>query len=169
MAPSEDPMDQRACPNIIGLETDLETSSGVKPAHHQKAFPTAHLTFVIDCARGKQLSLAAPPVPPQALSPNLGPVTPPMKTYILFCGESQPHLTQEAPPGGGQLSQARATLPPCRGTMVSAPSPVSTLCSQEEPEAKGSPLKTMPGRSSAWEAVIGSLKALSSCVCGQED
>ncbi|KAM5267050.1 steroid receptor-associated and regulated protein [Hipposideros larvatus] len=153
----------------MGHDTDLETSSGGKPAHLQKAIPTAHLTFVIDCARGKQLSLAAPRVPPQALSPNLGHATPPMKTYILFCGESQPHLTQEAPLGGGHLSQSRDTLPPCRGTVVPAPSPVSTLCSQEVPEAKGSPLKTVPGRCLAWEAVIGSLKALSSCVCGHKD
>ncbi|XP_058408963.1 steroid receptor-associated and regulated protein [Diceros bicornis minor] len=169
MAASEDPKDQRASPNVTGLETDLETSSSGKPARHQKAIPSAHLTFVIDCARGKQLSLAAPSAPPRAPSANLGPVTSPMKTYILFCGEIQPHLTQEAPLGGRCLAQARGTLPPCGGTGAPASSPVSPLCPQEAPEAKGSPLKTVPARSSAWGTVIGSLKALSSCVCGQAD
>lgn len=142
---------------------------GAKPAHHQKAVPTAHLTFIIDCTRGKQLSLAAPPGPPRALSSNLGPVTPLMKTYILFCGESQPHLTQETSLGGEHFAQAGGTLPPCRGTVALGPSSSRTLCSQEAPEAKGSPLKTGPSRSSAWETVVGSLKALSSCVCGQAD
>ncbi|XP_028011409.2 steroid receptor-associated and regulated protein [Eptesicus fuscus] len=138
-------------------------------AHHLKATPTAHLTFVIDCASGKQLSLAAPPVPPQAPGPYLGLVTPPMKTYILFCGDSQPHLTQEASLGGGPLAQARGTLPPCRGTAAPASSPLSPLCAQEAPEAKGSPLKTRPAKYSAWETVRGLLKAFSSCVCGQAD
>ncbi|XP_015412657.1 PREDICTED: uncharacterized protein C1orf64 homolog, partial [Myotis davidii] len=135
----------------------------------QKAVPAAHLTFVIDCASGKQLSLAAPPVPPQGPGPYLGPVTPPMKTYILFCGDSQPHLTQEAILGGGHIAQARGTLPPCRGTVAPASSPLSPLCPQGAPEAKGSPLKTMPTRYLAWETVMGLLKAFSSCVCGQED
>lgn len=129
---------------------------GGKPAHRQKATPTAHLTFVIDCASGKQLSLAAPAVPPQAPGPYLGLVTPPVKTYILFCGDSQPHLTQEASLGGGPLAQARGTPPPCRGTVAPASSPLSPLCAQEAPEAKGSPLKTMPARYSAWETVRGS-------------
>ena len=142
---------------------------GGKPACHQKAIPAAHLTFIIDCARGKPLALVAPPVPPRAPGPNLGPVTSPMKTYILFCGENQPHLTQEAPLGGGHLAHTRGTLPPCRGTITPASAPVSPLVPQEAPEAKGSPLKTVPSRSSAWGTVIGSLKALSSCVCGQAD
>uniref|UniRef100_G1Q2M1 Uncharacterized protein n=1 Tax=Myotis lucifugus TaxID=59463 RepID=G1Q2M1_MYOLU len=141
----------------------------VHTAHQEKAMPTAHLTFVIDCASGKQLSLAAPLVPPQAPSPYLGPVTPPMKTYILFYGDSQPPLTQEAILGGGHIAQARGTLPPCRGTVAPASSPLSPLCPQGAPEAKGSPLKTMPTRYLAWETVMGLLKAFSSCVCGQAD
>ncbi|XP_046516455.1 steroid receptor-associated and regulated protein [Equus quagga] len=169
MAASEDPKDQRASPNVMGLETDLETSSEGKPARHQKAIPTAHLTFVFDCARGKQLCLAAPSAPPRAPRPNPGPVTPPMKTYILFCGGNQPQQTHEVPLGGGCLAQAEGTLPPSGGTVAPASSPGSPLGCQEAPEAKGSPLKTVPSRSSAWGTVIGSLKALSSCVCGQAD
>ncbi|CAK6440649.1 unnamed protein product [Pipistrellus nathusii] len=145
-------------------------------AHCQKAVPTAHLTSVIDCASGKQLSLAASPVPPQVPGPYLGLVTPPMKSYILFCGDNQPYLTQEATLGRGHLAQARGilppcrgTLPPCRGTVAPASSPLSPLCAQEAPEAKGNPLKTRPGRYSAWETVRGLLKAFSSCVCGQAD
>ncbi|XP_059542233.1 steroid receptor-associated and regulated protein [Myotis daubentonii] len=178
VASSEDPADRRASAQIMGPETELDASSGGKPAHQQKAVPAAHqqkavpaahLTFVIDCASGKQLSLAAPLVPLQGPSPYLGPVTPPMKTYILFCGDSQPHLTQEAILGGGHIAQARGTLPPCRETVAPASSPLSPLCPQGGPEAKGSPLKTMPTRYLAWETVTGLLKAFSSCVCGQED
>uniref|UniRef100_A0A671E8A0 Steroid receptor associated and regulated protein n=1 Tax=Rhinolophus ferrumequinum TaxID=59479 RepID=A0A671E8A0_RHIFE len=135
MAPSEDPRVQRASP-ITGREARLETSLGGKPAHPQTAIPTAHLTFVIDCAQGKQLSLTPLPVLPRAPSSNLGPVTPPVKTHILFCGESQPLL------GGGHLAQARSTLPSCRGAVAPPPLQVDTLCSQEAPQAKGSPLKT---------------------------
>nr|XP_036301087.1 steroid receptor-associated and regulated protein [Pipistrellus kuhlii] len=141
-----------------------DVKSGGNLAHCQKAVPTAHLTFVIDCASGKQL----PPPPPQVPGPYLGLVTPPMKTYILFCGDSQP-LTQEAALGRGHLAQARGTLQPCRGTVAPASSPLSPLCAQEAPEAKGNPLKTRPGRYSAWETVRGLLKAFSSCVCGQAD
>uniref|UniRef100_A0A2K5DXC2 Steroid receptor associated and regulated protein n=1 Tax=Aotus nancymaae TaxID=37293 RepID=A0A2K5DXC2_AOTNA len=147
---------------------EREKASG-KLARHQKTVPTAHLTFIIDCAHGRQLSLAAAPSPPQAPSPNRGLVTPPMKTYIVFCGENWPHLTRVTPTGGGCLAQARATLPPCRGTTASASFPVSPLCPQEVPEAKGRHLKAMPVRSSTWGTVKDSLKALSSCVCGQAD
>ncbi|XP_044092222.1 steroid receptor-associated and regulated protein [Neovison vison] len=153
----------------MGLETDLETCSGGKPACHPKAIPAAHLTFVIDCARGKQLSLLEPPVPPRASGPHLGPVTPPMKTYILFCGENPPHLTPEAPVGGGLLAQPGGALPARRGPVAPASSPVSPQVPQEAPEAKGNPLKAVTSRSSAWGTVIGSLKALSSCVCGQAE
>ncbi|KAM5320136.1 LOW QUALITY PROTEIN: steroid receptor-associated and regulated protein [Glossophaga mutica] len=193
VASSEDLRDQSASPKIMGLETDLDTSSewtsgtsislelvGNAPdplyqnlhagrsAHLLQAVPAAHLT-IIDCAGGKPLLLAAPPAPPHALSPNLGPITPPMKTYILFCGRSQSRLIQEAPLGGGALAQTRGTLPPCRGTVTSAFSSVSPLRSQEPPEAMGSPSKTVPTRSSAWETVTDTLKAFSSCVCGQAD
>ncbi|KAF3830435.1 hypothetical protein GH733_004254 [Mirounga leonina] len=148
----------------MGLETDLETSSGGKPACHQ-AIPTAHLTFVIDCARGKQLSLVAPPVPPRAPSPHLGPVTPPMKTCILFCGENRPHLTQGALWVGDTWPMPGGPCHPAVGRWPQLP-PQSV---HEAPEAKGNPLKTVPSRSSAWGTVIGSLKALSSCVCGQAE
>ncbi|KAM7054570.1 LOW QUALITY PROTEIN: steroid receptor-associated and regulated protein-like [Molossus nigricans] len=142
----------------MGLETHLDTSSVGKPAHHQKAIPTAHLTFIINCAHGKQLSLAASPVLPQAPKPNLGPVTLPMNSYILFCGDSQYHLIQEAPLGGTHLAQpARGTLPPCRGTVAPVFSLVSPLCPQETPEAKGSPLKMVPTRCTSWGTVMGLL------------
>ncbi|XP_054547139.1 steroid receptor-associated and regulated protein [Talpa occidentalis] len=166
--PSEDPRDGRASPKVMDLETDLGTSSGGRLARHPKAIPRAHLTFMIDCSRGKQLSLLAPPVPPPALSPCLGPAHPPMKTYILFCGESQPHRAHEAPLHGGHCAQAPGTLPAFQGTVAPASTPVSPLCPQEAPGAKGSPLKTV--RYSAWGTVKGSLKGLlSSCVCGQAD
>ncbi|XP_007459386.1 PREDICTED: uncharacterized protein C1orf64 homolog [Lipotes vexillifer] len=168
--PTEDPRDLRACPKVRGLETGLETSSGGKPARHQKAIPKAHLTFVIDCTRGKHVSLAALPGPPRVPSPNLGPVIPPMKTYILLCGENRaPHVNQEAPLGGGGLAQTRGPLPPCRETTAPDSSPASPVCLQGAPEAKGGPAKTVSSRSSAWGAVIVSLKALSSCVCAQAD
>ncbi|XP_070259160.1 steroid receptor-associated and regulated protein [Myotis yumanensis] len=178
VASLEDPADRRDSAQIMGPETELDTSSGGKPAHHQKAvltahqekaMPTAHLTFIIDCASGKQLSLAAPLVPPQAPGPYLGLVTPPMKTYILFCGDSQPPSDSGGHPGWGHIAQARGTLPPCRGTVAPASSPLSPLCPQGAPEAKGSPLKTMPTRYLAWETVMGLLKAFSSCVCGQAE
>ncbi|XP_036770242.2 steroid receptor-associated and regulated protein isoform X2 [Manis pentadactyla] len=169
VAPSEDPRGPRASPKVLGPETDLESGSGGEPASHQKAIPAAHFTFLIDCAHGKQLSLAAPPVRPRTPRPNLGPVTPPVKTYILFCGENQPHLIQEAPLGRGCLAQPRSSLPSCRRMVAPASSPVSPLCPQEAPEAKRGPSKTVPLRFSAWGRVIGSLKALSSCVCGQAE
>nr|XP_012618521.1 uncharacterized protein C1orf64 homolog [Microcebus murinus] len=160
MVPSENPRDWRASLQGTSLETDLGTSSGGKPAGHPKAVPTAHLTFVIDCAHGKHLSLAAP-APPRAPRPHQGPVAPPMKTYIVFCGENQPPLTQDTTPGGERLAQAgqgRVAAP--------ASSPDSP---QEVPEAKGRPLKAGPVRSSTWGTLKDSLRALSSCVCGQVD
>ncbi|XP_006066658.3 steroid receptor-associated and regulated protein [Bubalus bubalis] len=195
-APSEDTRDPSAHPG--GLETNLETSSekfpaewtntrttgagpvlrqheppalcslpSGRPARRQKAVPGAHLTFVIDCARGKQISLAAPPGPPRTPGPNPGPAVPLMKTYILLCGEKQsPNLTPEAPLGGGGLAQAGG---PCRGTTAPASPPASPEGLAEAPEAKGSPVKAVSSRSSAWGTVIGSLKALSSCVCAQAD
>lgn len=140
----------------MGRETNLETSLGGKPAHHQKAIPTAHLTLIIDSAHGKQPSCTHPQGCPRAPSSNLGPVTPPKKTYVLFCEESQPLMTPEAPLGGRHLAQARAPCHPAKG-----------LWPQLSPQTTGSPLKTVPVRSSAWKTVTGSLKALSSSVCGQ--
>ncbi|XP_004679403.1 PREDICTED: uncharacterized protein C1orf64 homolog [Condylura cristata] len=154
----------------MDLETDLVTSSGGRLACPLKATPRAHLTFMIDCSRGKQLSLLSPPVRDLALSPHLGPAPPPMKTYIFFCGETQPHLAHEAPLGGGNRAQARGALPAFGGPVVPASTPVSPLCPQEAPEAKGSPPKTVSVRHSAWGAVKDSLKGLlSSCVCGRAD
>ncbi|XP_040083880.1 steroid receptor-associated and regulated protein [Oryx dammah] len=160
-APSEDTRDPSARPG--GLEANLETSSGGR--RRQKAVPGAHLTFVIDCARGKQISLAAPPGPPRTPGPNPGPAVPPMKTYILLCGGKQ-YPPPEAPLGGGGLAQARG---PCRGTTPTASPAASPGGLAEAPEAKGSPVKAVSSRSSAWGTVIGSLKALSSCVCAQAD
>ncbi|XP_008067022.1 uncharacterized protein C1orf64 homolog [Carlito syrichta] len=162
MAPSEDPRDWRASLKVTGLETDPDTSTGEKLPCHQKSIPTAHMTFVIDCAHGKQLPMATSPVPPRIPSPNRGPVTPPMKIYIVFCGENQARPTQETLP-------ARAMLPPCRGIVAPASFPVSPLCPQEVPDAKGRRLEAVSMRSSTWGTVKDSLKALSSCVCGQAD
>ncbi|XP_027807662.1 LOW QUALITY PROTEIN: steroid receptor-associated and regulated protein [Marmota flaviventris] len=168
MAPSEDSRDCRTSLK----DTGLETSSGGKRARCHKAIPTAHMTFVIDCVRGKQLSLAAPPVLPQVPSPSQGPVTLPMKTYIVFCGENQPQSALDIPLGGGCLAQAKDALPPRpprRGAVDPSSPPDSPPCPQGTPKAKGRPLKIGPARSSTWGTVKGSLKALSSCVCGQTD
>ncbi|KAM8777521.1 steroid receptor-associated and regulated protein [Rhynchonycteris naso] len=149
----------------MGLETDLETSSGGKPAH-QKA--EAHLIFVINCAHGKQLSLAASPKPPQALSSNLGYITLPMKTFILFCEESQPHMTQEAP---GWTMHCLGKWYPATLQRYCGPSFLlnqPTLPSKA-PEAEGSPSNTVPLKSLAWGTVMSLLKAFSSCDCGQAD
>ncbi|XP_047380100.1 steroid receptor-associated and regulated protein [Sciurus carolinensis] len=165
MAPSEDSRDWRASLK----DTSLETSSGGKLARRQTAVPTAHMTVIIDCVRGKRLSLAAPPVLPQAPSCSQGPVRLPMKTYIVFCGGNRPQSALDSPLGGGCLAQAKDALPSCRG-VVGPASPVDSLpCPQGVPKVKGSPLKTGPARSSTWGTVKGSLKALSSCVCGQTD
>ncbi|XP_020028798.2 steroid receptor-associated and regulated protein isoform X1 [Castor canadensis] len=160
MAPSEHPREWRA---------SLETSSDGKLAPPQKAIPAAHVTFIIDCATGKWLSLTAPPVPPQALSPNWGPVAPTMKTYTVFCGENQPHSTQVTPLDGGCLAQTEDTLPSYRGVVAPVSLPVSPPCPQDVPKANGSPLKARSARPSTWGAVKGSLKVISSCVCGQAD
>ncbi|KAM6218693.1 steroid receptor-associated and regulated protein [Rhynchocyon petersi] len=153
----------------MSLEPGLESSSGGKLIRHPKAIPTVHLTYVIDLTCGKQVSLAAPPVQPQVPKPYQGPVTPPMKTHIVFCGENWPHLSQEAPFGRGRPAQTGDTLPLYREIGAPASFPVSSLCPQKALEPKGSPLKVMATRSSAWGTVKCSLKALSSCVCRQVD
>ncbi|XP_003783925.1 steroid receptor-associated and regulated protein [Otolemur garnettii] len=165
MAPSGHPRDWRTSVKDTSLDTGLGTSSAGKLTRHQRAVPMAHLTFVIDCTSGKQLSLAASP--PRATSPHRGPVIPPLKTYIVFCGENRPPPTQKTPLGSKDLAQARATLLPCRGIDTPAPSQVRPLCPQEVPEAAERPLKS--GRSSTWGTVKDSLRALSSCVCGQAE
>ncbi|XP_053433172.1 steroid receptor-associated and regulated protein [Nycticebus coucang] len=169
MAPSGHPRDWRTSVKGTNLETGLGTSSAGKLARHQRAVPMAHLTFVIDCTRGKQLSLTASPVPARVSSPHRGPVTLPLKTYIVFCGENWPSSTQKIPVGSKGLAQARAMLPSCRGINAPAPSWVSLLCPQEVREAKERPLKPVPVRSSTWGTVKNSLRVLSSCVCGQAE
>ncbi|XP_076994163.1 steroid receptor-associated and regulated protein [Tamandua tetradactyla] len=150
-------------------QSSAQSSPGGKQVCREKAIPPAHLTFVIDCARGKRISLATPPAPTRVSSPYRGPVTPPMKTFIMFCGDSCPQLTQDGPPGREGLAQPRHILPPPEGAVAPASFPGSPLCPQEAPKAKGSPSKTGPTKSSAWGTVKGSLKALSSCVCGLAD
>ncbi|KAM6174123.1 steroid receptor-associated and regulated protein [Erethizon dorsatum] len=165
MAPSEDPRDWTA---TLKDTLGLETISGGKLARPQ-AVPMVHVTFIIDCARGKQLSLAGPPVPPQVPSASQGPITPSVKTYIVFCGENQATTTQGIPLEGQCSAQAKDTLPPCPGAQAPTSRPTSLSSSQEVPKAKGSPRKVGAAASSPWGAVKGSLKALSSCVCGQAD
>uniref|UniRef100_A0A286XSR3 Steroid receptor associated and regulated protein n=1 Tax=Cavia porcellus TaxID=10141 RepID=A0A286XSR3_CAVPO len=142
------------------------SGSGGKPARPQ-TLPTAHVTFIIDCTRGKQLTLAAPPAPPQVPSrsqgPSQGPVTPSVKTYIVFCGKNQPPTTQGISLEGRCAAWAQDTLPPCPSRTTSLSSP------QEVPKAKGNPWRAGAVASSPWGAVKGSLKALSFCVCGQAD
>ncbi|XP_004472214.1 steroid receptor-associated and regulated protein [Dasypus novemcinctus] len=174
MAPSEDPGrsergHRRASPQSPGLEMDADPGPGGKLVCRQKAVPPAHLTFVIDCARGKQIPLAAPPALCRAASPRQGPVTRPMKTYIMFFGDSWAQPPREDPPGQGCLAQVGLTPPPPRGPVAPASFPDSPLCPQEPPKAKGGSVKPVPVRSSAWGTVKGSLKALSSCVCGLAD
>lgn len=86
----------------MNFETDLETSSYGKLAH-QKAISRAHLAFIINCFWETAFPSNTPSAA-QALTPNLRPVISPVKTYILFCGESQPHLTQEGPLDGWPLA-----------------------------------------------------------------
>ncbi|XP_007948981.1 steroid receptor-associated and regulated protein [Orycteropus afer afer] len=153
----------------MSLGPGLETSIGGQLVRHQKAVSTAHLTFVIDVTCGKQISLAAPPVQPRVPRPYRGLVIPPMKTHIVFYGDNWPHLPEKASLGGGCSVQPVDTLPPQREIGAPASLPDSLLYPQEVPEPKGNPLKAVPTRSSAWGTVKGSLKALSSCVCGQAD
>ncbi|EHB12001.1 hypothetical protein GW7_15521 [Heterocephalus glaber] len=140
MGPSEDPRDRRqALKNTPGLET----SSGGKQAHPQ-AILMVHVTFVIDCARGKQLSLAAPTVLPQALGPGQGPVTPSVKTYIVFCGGNQSPVTQGTLLDGQSFAQPKDSPKPCRGAEAPTFCPTNPSSPQEVPKAKESPWKVGP-------------------------
>ncbi|XP_033623721.1 steroid receptor-associated and regulated protein isoform X2 [Fukomys damarensis] len=143
-----------------------EYSAGGKPAH-PPAIPTAHVTFIIDCARGKQLSLAAPPLVPQAPSPGQGPITPSVKTYIVFCGGNWALATQGTLLDGQNFAQAKDTPKPCSRAEAPASCPASPSRPQGAPKAKENPWKGGPSTSSSWGAIKGSLKALSSCICGQ--
>ncbi|XP_006866477.1 PREDICTED: uncharacterized protein C1orf64 homolog [Chrysochloris asiatica] len=153
----------------MNLRPGLETSLGGKLVHPQKPIPTTHLTFVIDLSCGRQISLATPPIKPRVPRSYREHVTPAMKTHVVFCGENWPNLTQVAPLGKGDPTQARDTLLPCREIGTSASLPANLLCPQEASKPKRSPLKVMPTTCSAWGTVKGSLKALSSCVCGHTD
>ncbi|XP_050008324.1 steroid receptor-associated and regulated protein [Alexandromys fortis] len=151
-------------------ESSLEMSCAMQPAGPQKAVPTAHLTVVIDCATGKQISLAAPPVPPQASRPSQGCVTPPMKTFVMFCGENTLRGTQDFPLSCRPLAGTKDTVPSDRGLPAPASLPASPPSPQDDPQAQRSFLK--PGateRRAVWDTVKCSLQALSACVCGQAE
>ncbi|XP_041507616.1 steroid receptor-associated and regulated protein [Microtus oregoni] len=142
----------------------------MQPAGPQKAVPTAHLTVVIDCATGRQVSLAAPPVPHQASRPSQGRVTPPMKIFVMFCGENTLRGTQDFPLSCRPLAGTKDTVPSDRGLPAPASLPASPPSPQDDPQAQRSFLK--PGateRHAAWDTVKCSLQALSSCVCGQAE
>lgn len=125
-----------------------------------------HSSF-IDCACGKQLSLAVPPVPPQTPSPKPGLSSFQEDLHLVLSAQPAPSDSGDLP-GWGLSYPGQGTLPPCcSGTVGPASSPGSPLRSQEALEAKGSPLKTLPARCSARGTVTGSLRAVSSCVCGQ--
>ncbi|XP_008820898.1 steroid receptor-associated and regulated protein [Nannospalax galili] len=165
MTPSEDPKDWKASLK----DSSLETSSGVKLARPLKAIPTAHFTFVIDCATGKQICLDTPPVLRQEPIPNQGCVTRPIKTYMLICRENRLYGTRDVPPGFRLLPETKDTLPPYRGHAAPASVPASPPSPQDVPKIKPSPLKAESLWSSTWRAIKDSLKALSSCVCGQAE
>ncbi|XP_004603714.1 steroid receptor-associated and regulated protein [Sorex araneus] len=168
MVPSEDPRDGRTDPKVTDPETELASGPGGKLAGHQKTLPSAHLTFLMDCTPGKQLSPPAPQLRPPAPRRPLGPVTPPMKTYLVLCGGNQPYHTEEVRAGMSHFTPARETMEPCKATETPAPSPASPLCTQEAPEAKRSPVKMMPVRYTSSGAAKGLLKGLLySCVCGR--
>lgn len=146
---------------------------GIQPAGPHKAVPTAHITVVIDCATGKQVSLAAPPAPAQASRPSQRRATPPMKTFVMFCGENTLRGTQDFPLSCSPLARTRDTVPSVpsdRGLPAPASLPASPPSPQDDPQVKSSSLK--PGateRHAAWDTVKCSLQALSSCVCGQAE
>lgn len=148
----------------------------MQSAGSHKAVHTAHITVVIDCATGKQVSLVAPPVPAQASRPSQGRVTPPMKTFVMFCGENTLRGTQDFPLSCRPLARTRDTMPSVPSdrrlpALASPhPSPASPPSPQDDPQVKSSSLK--PGateRHAAWDTVKCSLQALSSCVCGQAE
>ncbi|XP_052033901.1 steroid receptor-associated and regulated protein [Apodemus sylvaticus] len=154
MASSKDPRNQRASLK----DSSVESTSGMQPASPHRAVPAAHVTFLIDCATGKQVSLAAPTGPPQAPRANQGRITPPMKTFVMFCG------TNTLP--GRPLDGAKDNSPPCTGPGAPESLPASLPGPQNDPKVKGSSLKAgAPEKQSTREKVKHSLKALS-CLCG---
>ncbi|CAO2589807.1 Steroid receptor-associated and regulated protein [Lemmus lemmus] len=142
----------------------------MQPAGPHKTVPKAHITVVIDWATGKQVPLAAPPVPPQASRPSQGRAIPPMKTFVMFCGEDTLRGTQDFSLSCRPLARTKDTAPSDRGLPAPAPLPASPPCPQDDPQAERSSLK--PGateRHTAWVTVKCSLQALYSCVCGQAE
>ncbi|KAK7806301.1 hypothetical protein U0070_027303 [Myodes glareolus] len=168
LASSAEPQDQGA----TLTESGPKMSSGMQSAGPHKAVPTAHITVVIDCATGKQVSLAAPPVPAQASRPSQGRVTLPMKTFVMFYGENTLRGTQDFPLSCRPLARTRDTMPavPSDRRLPALAPPASPPSTQDDPQVKSSSLK--PGateRHAAWDTVKCSLQALSSCVCGQAE
>ncbi|XP_028609778.1 steroid receptor-associated and regulated protein [Grammomys surdaster] len=164
MASSKDPRNWRAS----FKNSSVETSSGMQPACAHKAVPTAHVTFVIDCATGKQVSLATPTVPPQASRTSQGCAAPPMKTFVMFCGKNTLPGTQDVSLNRRPLDRAEDTLPPYRGLGAPDPLPASSLPgSPSDPRVKGSSVKAAATeKHSTREKIKHSLKALS-CICGK--
>lgn len=158
MASSKDPRSWRASCE----DSSVEASSGIQPACAHKAIPRAHITFVIDCATGKRVSLAAPAVPPQASRTNQGCVTPPMKTFVMFCGKTPLPGTQDVSLGLGPLDGAKDTLPPYGGLGAPDSLPTSLPGPQNDPKAKTGTTEKRLTR----EKVKHSLRALA-CLCGQ--
>lgn len=97
----------------------------------QKAIPGAHLTFVIDCARGKQIPWQRPQGQPRSPGPSPGPAVPPMKTYILLCGSRPPTCLRRPRLGGG----------PCPGQ-----GPCRADCAPQLPAASPEALRRPPGQ-----------------------
>ncbi|XP_034359683.1 steroid receptor-associated and regulated protein [Arvicanthis niloticus] len=158
MASSKDSRNWRAS----FKNSSVETSSGMQPACAHKAGPIAHVTFVIDCATGKQVYLATPTVPPQASRANHGCAARPMKTFVVFCGTQDDVSLSRRP-----LDGAKDTLPPHRGLGAPDLLPASLPGPQGDPKAKGSSLKAAATKKhSTRETVKRSLKALS-CICGK--
>ncbi|XP_021056987.1 LOW QUALITY PROTEIN: steroid receptor-associated and regulated protein [Mus pahari] len=164
MASSKDPRNWRASLK----DFSVETSSGIQPVCAPTAVPTAHVTFIIDCANGKQVSLAASAAaPPHASRANQGCVAGPMKTFVMFRGETTLLGTQNIPLSRRPLDGVKDTLPPYRGLGAPHPLPASLPGPQNDPEAKGSSLERgATEKHSTREKVKHSLKALT-CLCGQ--
>ncbi|XP_044539326.1 steroid receptor-associated and regulated protein, partial [Gracilinanus agilis] len=124
----------------------------------------AHPTFLIDCASGKPFSLPKPsPARPQ--SPHSRPSHPQMETYILFCWDP-PSPPQEVSQDGEVVAEPNKQL--IEGPQDPAPSPVRRPTSKDK--LMSVVLSSMPFLpTKAWISVKTSLRALYSCICGQED
>lgn len=148
--------DQRASPQTVGPEVDPDTISGGSWVTITR--PSPWLVYRL-CLRETALS-GSTPVPPQTPSPSPGPVTLPVQTYILFCWDSQPHLTEETSMGGGCLTQAWAPCHPAAGGLWARRPPRAAH------SASGRPLKTLPAGVLPGEQ-SGLAQSCLPCVCGQ--